>query len=160
MPFFSCMFRLCPPRFTHSTNVYTIPRIVKALNAHFILYFSSELSMDWRAKGFLPGFLELIIKHFCTVRELLRALAIAKVLSLARLKSIAPSGSCEVPERKFLSLVHSTGTIHHLPPSHIEEAINGDVANWDATRQCSGAPRSQGPFPFGDRDLTLRAGRS
>ena len=38
MTFHPCMFRLRSHRFTLTTNVYTIPQIVKALYAHTLIY--------------------------------------------------------------------------------------------------------------------------
>ena len=82
--------------------------------------------MDWVAKGSQPGFPELIIQHLGAVKagKVLQTLAFAKIFSLAKLKSLAPSGSANTIKRKIWTVVQSISTRHRLP-FHLEEIING-----------------------------------
>ena len=52
--------------------------------------------MDWVAKGFQPGFHELIFQRLGAVKaeKVLKTLSIAKIFSLVKLKSMVPFGRC------------------------------------------------------------------
>ena len=113
--------------------------------------------MDWVAKGFQPGFPELIIQHLGAVKaeKVLKTFAFAKIFSLVKLQSLAPSGDATTVKRKVMTVIQSISTRYRLP-TPLEEVVNSIMNIWAVTRFSNLIPRQPYPVKAAPRTLTLR----
>ena len=113
--------------------------------------------MDWAAKGFQPGFPELVIQHLGAAKEekVLQTLAFAKIFSLVKLRSLTPSGEASAMKRKIWTAIQGIST-RYRRPSPLEEVINGIMKVWAVTRFPNLAPAPKIGPKAPTRTLTLR----